>query len=773
MTRKNNENELPPYLNFSVDSQLLGEIGERLVTKKHIALSELVKNAYDADSPDVNITLFSTSSGSSINESKIIVEDHGSGMTFQQIRDYWMTIATSHKVKSNTSKKFGRPTTGNKGIGRFACQKLAKNLVLTSCAQISDNKGVSSFEHTRVVFNWDDFVPSTKITEIPCQYETKRENKGRPGVTLELVELREQWSQNDFNMLQKNIALVSVAKDEKREGYLADPGFRTTIQATEFDKSTISLDEKILQAGWGTVEGKVDSDGILKIDLNCKGFADLPSYEIAAFKGLEDLEFRIHIIPQSSQYRYVDNRRDPKLLTKSIITDIWKNASGIRLYVNGFRTYPYGDIDAGDDWLQIAKDIGIRRSSPDRMFTSVADGIGVRFSRSMLNHPGIRSHIGAVHIKGRCKEKFEIKMDREGLLENGAFLDLRRALRLSLDYAALHYEAFIKNEVSKRERESAKAFRETLSKDSFDSDPASLAKEAFKVIETSFSTLLEQTEDIKLVQQSRESFTKATDFISKAQDEAQRELDTLRSISATAPLLFVFAHEFKGILSSLTFYSDRLEQLASGFKDEKIAEELDNFSRQIKEDSVYYQDITNLFDVFSDSKKHTEQKTSFYSALNSIQKGLGYLLNEFDISISLRKVKPSILSNKLNRAEVYSILINSISNSIKALVASSPPREIAISTFMSSDKICLKIQDNGIGLKQEYWESVFNPFISDPSGVIYSSLITKLQDEQLTTLGKGSGLGLHIIKNIVGKHRGKAYFAEPDKGYSTNLVIEI
>jgi len=34
---------------FTVDSALLGELGERLVTSVHIALTELVKNAYDAD----------------------------------------------------------------------------------------------------------------------------------------------------------------------------------------------------------------------------------------------------------------------------------------------------------------------------------------------------------------------------------------------------------------------------------------------------------------------------------------------------------------------------------------------------------------------------------------------------------------------------------------------------------------------------------------------------------------------------------------------------
>jgi len=43
-------------LNFSVDSALLRELGERLVGKAHIALAELIKNSYDADATKVVVS---------------------------------------------------------------------------------------------------------------------------------------------------------------------------------------------------------------------------------------------------------------------------------------------------------------------------------------------------------------------------------------------------------------------------------------------------------------------------------------------------------------------------------------------------------------------------------------------------------------------------------------------------------------------------------------------------------------------------------------------
>ena len=38
-----------PTLPFTIDAELLRELGERLVGKPHIVLAELVKNSYDAD----------------------------------------------------------------------------------------------------------------------------------------------------------------------------------------------------------------------------------------------------------------------------------------------------------------------------------------------------------------------------------------------------------------------------------------------------------------------------------------------------------------------------------------------------------------------------------------------------------------------------------------------------------------------------------------------------------------------------------------------------
>jgi anti-sigma regulatory factor (Ser/Thr protein kinase) len=102
-------------LQFSVDSALLGELGEKLVETVHIALVELVKNSYDADASEVEVIFSKDENGKT--EIKII--DNGVGMSFQNVENYWMRIATTNKKKDDVSPVFGRPLTGAKGIGRF------------------------------------------------------------------------------------------------------------------------------------------------------------------------------------------------------------------------------------------------------------------------------------------------------------------------------------------------------------------------------------------------------------------------------------------------------------------------------------------------------------------------------------------------------------------------------------------------------------------------------------------------------------------------------
>jgi HSP90 family molecular chaperone len=127
------QSQMPPAeqkLKFTVDAALLRELGERLVGKAHIALAELVKNSYDADATEVIIRFA---------KDKIEIIDNGQGMNFAEFQNYWMRIGSPHKQEKTYSRKFKRPVTGSKGVGRLSVQFLASEMsLITSSDRLNE-----------------------------------------------------------------------------------------------------------------------------------------------------------------------------------------------------------------------------------------------------------------------------------------------------------------------------------------------------------------------------------------------------------------------------------------------------------------------------------------------------------------------------------------------------------------------------------------------------------------------------------------------------------
>ncbi len=100
---------------FRVDPKLASLLGEGYRSSEE-ALRELVDNAWDADADNVTITL-----PGPMETSPIVVEDDGSGMTEQEVREEYLRIASDRRSRKGerTSSK-NRRVKGRKGIGKFA-----------------------------------------------------------------------------------------------------------------------------------------------------------------------------------------------------------------------------------------------------------------------------------------------------------------------------------------------------------------------------------------------------------------------------------------------------------------------------------------------------------------------------------------------------------------------------------------------------------------------------------------------------------------------------
>ena len=110
---------------FNVDAYTARLIGRENVSKLEGAVVELVKNTYDADATYC-ILYYDEKTD------VLYLADNGSGMTEDIIKNHWMTIGRSSKKENFVSQK-GRIQTGEKGIGRFALDRIADSCQMLTC----------------------------------------------------------------------------------------------------------------------------------------------------------------------------------------------------------------------------------------------------------------------------------------------------------------------------------------------------------------------------------------------------------------------------------------------------------------------------------------------------------------------------------------------------------------------------------------------------------------------------------------------------------------
>src|SRR5262249_29882565 len=111
-------------LQFEASAYLQTLIGRELIRSEDLAVIELIKNAYDSGATEVIVTIRPPRARE---PGEIEIRDDGSGMTLAQFRRAFMFAGFSDKT-SKTPDEGERIPTGEKGIGRFAADRLGRKL---------------------------------------------------------------------------------------------------------------------------------------------------------------------------------------------------------------------------------------------------------------------------------------------------------------------------------------------------------------------------------------------------------------------------------------------------------------------------------------------------------------------------------------------------------------------------------------------------------------------------------------------------------------------
>jgi hypothetical protein len=179
----------PGQLTLAFHGRVLEHLGIQMYQKPVNAIAELVANAWDADSPTVDVTLpKKLESGATIK-----IADTGVGMTFDQCQNHFLRVGRNRRSKDPLAKTTkGRRILGRKGIGKFAGFGIAKIITIDT---ISEENG----EHTVFTLRLDDLLSEEyvgknvkPITVLEYEKPSKsRQAKHGTVVTLSHLTLRQ------------------------------------------------------------------------------------------------------------------------------------------------------------------------------------------------------------------------------------------------------------------------------------------------------------------------------------------------------------------------------------------------------------------------------------------------------------------------------------------------------------------------------------------------------------------------------------------------------
>jgi signal transduction histidine kinase len=738
---------------FTVDSALLSELGEKLVETPHIALVELVKNAYDADASEVTVKIVPDFP----NGPQVHVVDNGSGMTFQDVKKYWMRIATTHKKDQDVSPRYGRPRTGSKGIGRFSCRRLGAKLKLVTTAALNNGR----FEQTDVLFPWSKFKPGKLISEIQCEGTRTLLKHASPGTSLVISGSPfDEWNKRGYNFLKRQLAVLAANRGRKRPGFEEDPGFNVSIEAPDFSEQISNLRDRLLSAGWGDLDIRVKSGGAVTYRLRAMKVGEKTITHPERFPNLASVSAKIGILPASRE-----EMREKDVISKTSLLKILADWGGVYVRFKGFRVYPYGE--PGDDWLQIDRDRSSRKTALSPILQSFAARLrGVNPKRALLSLLANKNYIGDVEIGEHAAKYFEPKASREGFVGEAGIGQLRELVRFAIDWSTI-YREYARGLAAKEEAREAREDLQAQLKQEV--EPKEVVATALRVVESEVRNLATHLPTAER-QHVLRSLRTATHAIAKHDASNREELRHLQLVASTSTLLLIFSHEVKSLLSwfeQVRISLDRVRSRVNKSEAEKLAEVIGEFG-DTKERLLELVSMTSLISV---NRKAEADRLTLLPRLVRAIRSFDLITKSYDIEINIESVSRTLQVGPILEAELFSILLNLLSNAIKSVIAAGGQRRLMVAAQRRESNAVINIRDSGVGLKEPHYEEVFTPFSSDPEDRLYRGLDSKLNPEDEYIVGTGSGLGLSIVREILSYRGGTIHFVKPSSGWKADVEV--
>jgi len=649
-------------LNWKFDISTFRLLGRELITDRITALVELVKNSYDANAKNVYIE-FIDSSDPTIG--KIIIKDDGFGMSSDDIKSKWMTIGTDSKRKTKyTPEPFKRRVVGEKGVGRFALDKLGSDCKIYTKKQESTNLKLliidwSTYENNNVT---DDFnLVNNKL-------KTKRFISDCSGVKLQIKSLHDFWTENDINRVYKEMSKIVSPFNSLY------PPFNIYIRSNESKTySTFKLvTNEVIKYATETIEITFnEQEQTQELIKSSDGKLIVQSESLKLFG---PIKFRLYYFDQYAKGNFTKNYKGAEL-----------QIDGIRIYRDGILTTPFAEDQSHP--TQTRDILGIDKRRWSGFFDKVSS----------------RDLIGVVEITKELSPHIVDSTNRQDFIDNQAYRDLKEFIIEQLIELEKHLKTTKKSQYEKYNKNLEEA-RDKIG--GFTEELKELKKDI------SENKKIDVNKKIKDLEGSARQAGIALKQGLKKDKEKDKEFSRKESMYMSLMSLQTYAMEITHIIKTSLGHIKRRAEFNNKYYDSSQYKE--NITKYNEEIIIEIDKLTSAIEFMSTytrSEKNWENfdvKKSIHSVFSSyhpiFDKHAIQTIVEVESNITL-------FYNSVLFDDILKNLINNAVKSIEHLES----KIIKVSAFTQGTDLVLVFSDNGNGIPNKDWERIYEIYFTTTS----------------------------------------------------------
>jgi len=730
---------------FDMSARVPMQLGRESISSSTVAVSELIKNSYDADAENVELEFYLREQPAL---SSIVLKDDGNGMTVDSLYKHWLRIGTDSKLGVDRSKNKHRVMTGAKGLGRLGLDRLCKKVVLYTKIKGADKVNqlivdwrkyegtdASIFDITHEVYELTLPIQD-KYGEIFVSAEEK-------GTYMVLVGLRDNWDTEFLKDLKEELRLLISPYRSINDFSIS----LTQIRKGQKEKRVQIDSQDILDAASWKVKAIINDSGSVKLTFSNNNSGEEVTLIPTPWKHWISNQGDMPLFgPLEFEFYYMLTTREywtKAGMSRTNWSEFMKRNQGIRIYRDDFRVRPYGEPVGKGDWL----DIGLRKASSPG---GIKQG-GWRIGPNQI--------IGAVSISKTNNAILNDQANREGIVENDAFMQLRVfAIKVISAFELLAHKDAQEDEEIDLSEELKKIF---LQSDEKLSDVIEGLKNTFsrkgrkkKQKMPAAHTLYQRIRDLERAKAAHDRAVEAYyQSLEKDRKKLEEQKDTLTNLASIGVLTVCFGHEIK---THSAIALENARELLDVFEDSRSgAVQLDvNALTEITNDVIIGSKYVNSFSelainhVKPDKRKREKNNVPeifryIFELMNSTFENMGLVYD-----IRFQGILESDFNVRSFRIDWESITINLITNAIWAV--SKKPREQrkieVVFERVGGTKLRVIFLDSGCGLESGQEESIFLPMQSSKS------------DRKGHIIG--TGMGLAIIKGQLENNMGGRIYAK-------------